>query len=210
MIPGLQPQMMYPVPQYVPTATCANPRKVTDQTGCEVESFLITTLRQNVRDRPTIFSFEKDMREFCLNPTLIGIRFPKMTSYHRMLVHRMATYYGLDHNVDESGRQVICHKGPNTRIPQWKLDELMKMQDDREHVSGIIRSGSNNDSGNSSSAKNNHSPREDYGFKKSEQSPGHTPRFEGRRSYSRQFSGQVSLKKTTSARKKFNRHLFKS
>lgn len=195
MIPGLQHQMLYPtVPQYVPTLACANPqRKVTDQTGCEVESFLITTLRQNVRDRPTIYSFEKDMREFCLNPTLIGIRFPKMTSYHRMLVHRMATYYGLDHNVDESGRQVICHKGPNTRIPQWKLDELMKMQDEREHVSGIIRSGSNNDSGNGSSAKNNHSPRDDYGFKKKDTSPENTPRFDGRRSYGRQFSGQVSL-----------------
>ena len=30
-----------------------------------------------------------------------------MTSYHRMLVHRIAAFFGLDHNVDQSGKALV-------------------------------------------------------------------------------------------------------
>ena len=109
-------------------------KKATDQTGCDVEAFLVNTLRKNPRDRLTIYTLEKDMRDFCANPAIYGIRFPKMTSYHRMLVHRIATYFNLDHNVDDTGRQVVCHKGPNTRIPHSNLEDLVKIAEQKDEA----------------------------------------------------------------------------
>ena len=47
-----------------------NNRKITDQTGCDVETFLVNTLRQNHRDRLTIYTLEKDMIGFCSNPAI--------------------------------------------------------------------------------------------------------------------------------------------
>lgn len=39
-----------------------------------------------------------------------------MTSYHRMLLHRVAAYFGLDHNVDPSGKSVVINKTSSTRM----------------------------------------------------------------------------------------------
>lgn len=46
-------------------------------------------------------------------------KFPQMTSYHRMLLHRVAAYFGMDHNVDQTGKAVIINKTGNTRM--WVL-----------------------------------------------------------------------------------------
>merc|ERR1719516_151349 len=46
-----------------------------------------------------------------------------MSSYHRMLVHRVAAYFGLDHNVDQSGNSVIVNKTKNTRLPDMKFKD---------------------------------------------------------------------------------------
>ena len=43
-------------------------------------------------------------------------KYPQMTSYHRMLVHRVAAYFGLDHNVDPTGKCVIVNKNATTRM----------------------------------------------------------------------------------------------
>lgn len=43
-------------------------------------------------------------------------KFPQMSSYHRMLVHRVAAYFGLEHNVDHSGKAVIINKTCNSRM----------------------------------------------------------------------------------------------
>ena len=44
------------------------------------------------------------------------MRFPEMTSYHRMLVHRVAAYFGMDHNIDAKGKSVIINKTENTKM----------------------------------------------------------------------------------------------
>jgi len=46
----------------------------------------------------------------------VFMRFPEMTSYHRMLVHRVAAYFGMDHNIDAKGKSVIINKTDNTRM----------------------------------------------------------------------------------------------
>lgn len=43
-------------------------------------------------------------------------KFPQMSSYQRMLVHRVAAYFGMDHNVDQTGKSVIINKTSNTRM----------------------------------------------------------------------------------------------
>ena len=43
-------------------------------------------------------------------------KFPQMTSYHRMLLHRVAAYFGMDHNVDQTGKAVIINKTSSTRM----------------------------------------------------------------------------------------------
>lgn len=55
-----------------------------------------------------------------------ALRFPKMCSYNRMLVHRVAAFYGLDHNVDNTASQVICTRTPRTRLPNVLFSTLIR------------------------------------------------------------------------------------
>lgn len=43
-----------------------------------------------------------------------------MSSYNRMLVHRTAAYFGMDHNVDSTQQSVIASTTKDTRIPEVK------------------------------------------------------------------------------------------
>lgn len=43
-------------------------------------------------------------------------KFPQMSSYHRMLVHRVAAYFGMEHNVDQTGKSVIINRTSSTRM----------------------------------------------------------------------------------------------
>ena len=44
------------------------------------------------------------------------MEFPSMTSYHRMLLHRVAAYFGLEHIVSPSGQSIIISKAISTRL----------------------------------------------------------------------------------------------
>ena len=46
------------------------------------------------------------------------------------LPNRVAAYFGLDHNVDQSGNCVIVNKTKNTRLPDLKF---------REHITVRIK-----------------------------------------------------------------------
>lgn len=49
---------------------------------------------------------------------------PTPNPYYRMLIHRVAAFFGLDHNVDRSSDVVIVTKTKNTRLPELKFDEV--------------------------------------------------------------------------------------
>lgn len=55
---------------------------------------------------------------FCLRCSNQYKKFPQMTSYHRMLLHRVAAYFGMDHNVDRSDGQGCHHQqdGQHTHV----------------------------------------------------------------------------------------------
>ncbi|XP_066543000.1 R3H domain-containing protein 1-like isoform X4 [Hoplias malabaricus] len=101
-------------------------QEYTDSTGIDLHEFLVNTLKNNPRDRMMLLKLEQEILDFISNNESQRRKFPPMTSYHRMLLHRVAAYFGLDHNVDQTGKCVIINKTSNTRIPDQKFSEHIK------------------------------------------------------------------------------------
>ncbi|CAN9503966.1 unnamed protein product [Ophioblennius macclurei] len=98
----------------------------TDSTGIDLHQFIVDTLNSNPRDRMMLLKLEQDMIDFITSNSPFK-KFPHMSSYHRMLVHRVAAYFGMEHNVDQTGKSVIINRTSSTRIPEQRfLDEVHK------------------------------------------------------------------------------------
>ncbi|XP_069032218.1 LOW QUALITY PROTEIN: cAMP-regulated phosphoprotein 21 [Embiotoca jacksoni] len=98
----------------------------TDSTGIDLHQFFVDTLNSNHRDSMMLLKLEQDMIDFITRNSPFK-KFPHMSSYHRMLVHRVAAYFGMEHNVDQTGRAVIINRTSSTRIPEKRfVDELHK------------------------------------------------------------------------------------
>uniref|UniRef100_A0A4W3JBI1 R3H domain containing 2 n=1 Tax=Callorhinchus milii TaxID=7868 RepID=A0A4W3JBI1_CALMI len=101
-------------------------QEYTDSTGIDLHEFLVNTLKNNPRDRMMLLKVEQDILDFINDNNNQYKKFPQMTSYHRMLLHRVAAYFGMDHNVDQTGKAVIINKTTNTRIPEQRFSEHIK------------------------------------------------------------------------------------
>merc|ERR1719397_1332312 len=102
----------------------------TDSTGTDLTQFIINTLNKNSKDRVLMLKLEQEMSNLVKDGKKTHHKFPHMSSYHRMLVHRVAAYFGLDHNVDQSGNCVIVNKTKNTRLPDLKFREHITVSED--------------------------------------------------------------------------------
>ncbi|NP_001372420.1 cAMP-regulated phosphoprotein 21 isoform 14 [Homo sapiens] len=91
-------------------------QEYTDSTGIDLHEFLINTLKNNSRDRMILLKMEQEIIDFIADNNNHYKKFPQMSSYQRMLVHRVAAYFGLDHNVDQTGKSVIINKTSSTRM----------------------------------------------------------------------------------------------
>ncbi|XP_070777923.1 cAMP-regulated phosphoprotein 21 [Enoplosus armatus] len=110
----------------------------TDSTGIDLHQFIVDTLNSNPRDRMMLLKLEQDMVDFITSNSPFK-KFPHMSSYHRMLVHRVAAYFGMEHNVDQTGKSVIINRTSSTRIPEQRfLDEVHKDKTDEIHQWKII------------------------------------------------------------------------
>uniref|UniRef100_A0A7N8X636 cAMP-regulated phosphoprotein, 21 n=1 Tax=Mastacembelus armatus TaxID=205130 RepID=A0A7N8X636_9TELE len=87
----------------------------TDSTGIDLHQFIVDTLNSNPRDRMMLLKLEQDMIDFITSNSPFK-KFPHMSSYHRMLVHRVAAYFGMEHNVDQTGKSVIINRTSSTRM----------------------------------------------------------------------------------------------
>ncbi|XP_005797380.1 cAMP-regulated phosphoprotein 21 isoform X1 [Xiphophorus maculatus] len=96
----------------------------TDSTGTDLDQFIEDTLNSNPRDRLTLLKLEQDMTDFIFSNSSFK-KFPQMSSYHRMLVHRVAAYFGMEHNVDHTGKSVIINRTSNTRIPEQRFSDMV-------------------------------------------------------------------------------------
>ncbi|MBN3300787.1 ARP21 protein, partial [Amia calva] len=101
-------------------------QEYTDSTGIDLHEFLVNTLKNNPRDRMMLLKMEQEIIDFIADNNIHYKKFPQMSSYHRMLVHRVAAYFGMDHNVDQTGKSVIINKTSNTRIPEQRFGEHIK------------------------------------------------------------------------------------
>ncbi|XP_011503749.1 PREDICTED: uncharacterized protein LOC105366860 [Ceratosolen solmsi marchali] len=95
----------------------------TDSTGIDLEQFIADTINRNQKDRTVLLKIEKDLIDFVKDKQKISHKFPNMSSYNRMLVHRVAAYFGMEHNVDQSGLSVIVTRTKNMRIPETRFKE---------------------------------------------------------------------------------------
>ncbi|XP_071103899.1 cAMP-regulated phosphoprotein 21-like isoform X6 [Haliotis cracherodii] len=94
-----------------------------DSTGIDLEEFIKRTLNKSVKDKKMILQLARDLKKFVKEPKHQFLQFAEMSSYDRMLVHRIAAFFGLDHNVDQSGKAVIVSKTKITRIPDFCFED---------------------------------------------------------------------------------------
>ncbi|XP_059575235.1 R3H domain-containing protein 2 isoform X3 [Alligator mississippiensis] len=113
-------------------------QEYTDSTGIDLHEFLVNTLKKNPRDRMMLLKLEQEILEFISDNNNQFKKFPQMTSYHRMLLHRVAAYFGMDHNVDQTGKAVIINKTGNTRIPEQRFSEHIKDEKSAEFPQRFI------------------------------------------------------------------------
>ncbi|XP_049882558.1 uncharacterized protein LOC126378341 isoform X2 [Pectinophora gossypiella] len=98
-----------------------------EPTGPELISFIRHTLNKNPRDRMTLLKIEKELHALVLDTGRCIVRFPVMTSYGRMLVHRCAALFQLSHHLDQNNKtSVLVSKSgtcggriPCTSFKQW-------------------------------------------------------------------------------------------
>ncbi|XP_061110109.1 cAMP-regulated phosphoprotein 21 isoform X2 [Conger conger] len=113
-------------------------QEYTDSTGIDLHEFLVNTLQNNPRDRMMLLKLEQEIITFIADDNSPYKKFPQMSSYHRMLVHRVAAYFGMEHNVDQTGKSVIINKTSNTRIPEQRFGEHIKDENSDESQKRFI------------------------------------------------------------------------
>ncbi|XP_055139908.2 cAMP-regulated phosphoprotein 21 isoform X14 [Symphalangus syndactylus] len=111
-------------------------QEYTDSTGIDLHEFLINTLKNN--SRMILLKMEQEIIDFIADNNNHYKKFPQMSSYQRMLVHRVAAYFGLDHNVDQTGKSVIINKTSSTRIPEQRFCEHLKDEKGEESQKRFI------------------------------------------------------------------------
>ncbi|KAJ9582896.1 hypothetical protein L9F63_022764, partial [Diploptera punctata] len=114
-------------------------RVYTDSTGVDLQQFITDTLNRNQKDRMLLLKIEQELVSLAKDNKRNHFKFPQMSSYQRMLVHRVAAYFGMDHNVDQTGNAVIVNRTKNTRLPDTKFrdhirEELLFPEEPRRSI----------------------------------------------------------------------------
>lgn len=63
-----------------------------------------------------LLKIEKELSELVKDNDRQQHKFAPMSSYHRMLVHRVAAFFGMEHNVDNAGNSVVVNKTKTTHL----------------------------------------------------------------------------------------------
>ncbi|BES97496.1 R3H domain [Nesidiocoris tenuis] len=92
----------------------------------DLHQFIVETLNRNYKDRMLLIKIENDLISLAKDPKRTIHKFAQMSSYQRMLVHRVAAYFGMEHNVDTTGASVIVNTTKTTRIPDSRFREFVR------------------------------------------------------------------------------------
>ncbi|CRK96065.1 CLUMA_CG009501, isoform A [Clunio marinus] len=111
-----------------------------DQNGIDLVQFFKETLNKNVKDRNMLMKIERDLTQLAVDQTgRTFIKFPPMSSYNRMLVHRTAAYFGMDHNFDSAQLCVIASITKETRLPDIRFKTLIRDTFSEEPRKSILK-----------------------------------------------------------------------
>ncbi|CAG9134289.1 unnamed protein product [Plutella xylostella] len=91
--------------------------------GQELINFIRTTLSRNPRDRTTLLRIERELRQLINDTSRCVVRFPVMTSYGRMLVHRCAALFQLQHRIDPHNKAcvIVSKSGGKSIMDTWEV-----------------------------------------------------------------------------------------
>eukprot|EP01124_Arcella_intermedia_P029043 TRINITY_DN6039_c1_g1_i3.p1 TRINITY_DN6039_c1_g1~~TRINITY_DN6039_c1_g1_i3.p1 ORF type:complete len:968 (-),score=262.21 TRINITY_DN6039_c1_g1_i3:2-2905(-) len=103
----------------------------------ELDPFLLSALNSQ-RDRMTILKLDKQLEQFMRNPDATHLEFPPMNGYQRMIVHKVAHYFGLMHTYDRLKKSVTVFKQEMSRIPVLRFNDLAEQPDDRSAVVKLL------------------------------------------------------------------------
>ncbi|XP_073981672.1 R3H domain containing protein encore isoform X3 [Rhodnius prolixus] len=92
----------------------------------DLHQFIVDTLNRNHKDRMLLLKIENDLVSLAKDPKRTVHKFAQMSSYQRMLVHRVAAYFSMEHNVDTSGVSVIVNTTKATRIPETRFRDFVR------------------------------------------------------------------------------------
>ncbi|CAI5444507.1 unnamed protein product [Caenorhabditis angaria] len=96
-----------------------------DRSGTDLRQFIRRTLHKSEEDRDQLIYFERIMRELVENPVEQSQKIDLPSSYHRMLFHRCAAWFGLDHNVTNKHTEIVINKSEKTKMPEDKFADLI-------------------------------------------------------------------------------------
>mmetsp|Transcript_30521 Transcript_30521/g.76594 ORF Transcript_30521/g.76594 Transcript_30521/m.76594 type:complete len:594 (-) Transcript_30521:14-1795(-) len=97
----------------------------------ELDEFLVSALN-NPKDRLTLLRLENDLTNFMNDERLLRLDLAALTSYQRLIVHRVAQHFKLLHSVglgsfaDQTKKNMILQKTVESRIPAIKFIDMKK------------------------------------------------------------------------------------
>ncbi|UXI18638.1 V-type proton ATPase [Sarcoptes scabiei] len=129
----------------------------------EAKSFLIETLKKSLKDRQFLYKIENDLNQFLNDEKINSLKFSQSSSYNRMLIHKAADYFQVDHNVDTSRSAIIVTKNSQTKLPKESFKQLILQTSEDYKFSpkkSILKRDSNSfeDSSSSTSFEKDKSP----------------------------------------------------
>ncbi|OTF77673.1 r3H domain-containing protein 2-like protein [Euroglyphus maynei] len=108
-------------------------------TAAEAKTFLTETLKKSLKDRQFLYKIEQDLAQFLKDSTRDTLKIQQASSYNRMLIHKTADYYQLEHSVDQAHSSVILSKNSNTRQPDESFKEMIN-KDQQDETNGQKKS----------------------------------------------------------------------
>ncbi|SPO35436.1 uncharacterized protein PSFLO_00907 [Pseudozyma flocculosa] len=134
-----------PAPAVVPSIPSASPSEslaslasslVPTAPAAPIDDTILGALK-NSRDRVFYMQHEREMALFVRDPARQRLDLPLMNTYQRLLVHRCADQFNLDHQLDPTTRAVSLTKTPETCMPELRISQrVAALFGDRESGSG--------------------------------------------------------------------------
>ncbi|XP_059471552.1 cAMP-regulated phosphoprotein 21 isoform X2 [Neocloeon triangulifer] len=114
-----------------------------DSSGVDLPAFLTETVNRSHKDRQLLLRIETELQNLVKDTKRTQFKFPPMSSYQRMLVHRMAALYNMEHNVDSTGAQVVVGKTATSKTPDLRLRDQMRGDLEMEPRKSILKRDTN-------------------------------------------------------------------